>query len=145
MSTNQRERECLSEVSPYWNPQLNGKVESSHRSDQEEFYQLLDYKDDVDLHKKLEAWEHFVNSEGESRRQANLIRIRRQGEIHQKTTSRWARNLHTLQLLTWSGREDLNLRPLAPRASALPYCATPRPGIFANCAHANYDSLAPIS
>ncbi len=27
---------------------------------------------------------------------------------------------------TWSGRQDLNLRPLAPHASALPGCATPR-------------------
>ncbi len=26
----------------------------------------------------------------------------------------------------WSGREDLNLRPLAPHASTLPGCATPR-------------------
>src|SRR5690606_31173178 len=26
----------------------------------------------------------------------------------------------------WSGRQDLNLRPLAPHASALPDCATPR-------------------
>ncbi len=42
-------------------PQLNGKVERSHRSDQEEFYQLLDYTGDVDLRKKLEAWEHFYN------------------------------------------------------------------------------------
>lgn len=42
-------------------PQLNGKVERSHRSDQEEFYQLLDYKDDVDLHKKLAEWEAFYN------------------------------------------------------------------------------------
>ena len=31
----------------------NGKVERSHRSDQEEFYQLLDYTDDVDLKRKL--------------------------------------------------------------------------------------------
>ena len=30
-------------------PQLNGKVERSHRLDQEEFYQLLTYTDDVDL------------------------------------------------------------------------------------------------
>ena len=29
-------------------PQLNGNVERSHRSDQQEFYQLLSYKDDVD-------------------------------------------------------------------------------------------------
>ena len=42
-------------------PQLNGKVERSHRSDQEEFYQLLTYKNDVDLNEKLEAWEHFYN------------------------------------------------------------------------------------
>lgn len=42
-------------------PQLNGKVERSHQSDQDEFYQLLSYKDDVDLNKKLEAWEQFYN------------------------------------------------------------------------------------
>ena len=28
----------------------------------------------------------------------------------------------------WSGREDLNLRPLQPHCSALPSCATPRRG-----------------
>src|SRR5690348_333515 len=27
---------------------------------------------------------------------------------------------------SWSGREDLNLRPPAPKAGALPGCATPR-------------------
>jgi transposase InsO family protein len=42
-------------------PELNGKVERSHRSDQEEFYQLLTYTDDVDLNKKLEEWENFYN------------------------------------------------------------------------------------
>jgi transposase InsO family protein len=42
-------------------PQLNGKVERSHRSDQEEFYQLLNYKNDVDLEKKLSEWEQFYN------------------------------------------------------------------------------------
>ena len=42
-------------------PQLNGKVERSHRSDQEEFYQLLNYKNDVDLKKKLAEWEQFYN------------------------------------------------------------------------------------
>src|ERR1700751_2362830 len=41
-------------------PQLNGKVERSHRSDQEEFYQLLTYKDDVDLEAKLAEWERFT-------------------------------------------------------------------------------------
>ena len=43
------------------NPQLNGKVERSHRSDQQEFYQLLSYKGDVDLEAKLAEWEKFYN------------------------------------------------------------------------------------
>ena len=42
-------------------PQLNGKVERSHRSDKEEFYQLLTYTGDVDLNKKLAEWEQFYN------------------------------------------------------------------------------------
>ena len=42
-------------------PQLNGKVERSHRTDKDEFYQLLTYRDDVDLEKKLAEWEHFYN------------------------------------------------------------------------------------
>jgi transposase InsO family protein len=42
-------------------PQLNGKVERSHLTDQREFYQLLTYTDDVDLNSKLEVWESFYN------------------------------------------------------------------------------------
>ncbi len=42
-------------------PQLNGKVERSHRTDQEEFYQLLNYTDDVDLNIKIASWEDFYN------------------------------------------------------------------------------------
>lgn len=42
-------------------PQLNGKVERSHLSDQQEFYQLLSYKGDVDLVEKLDEWERFYN------------------------------------------------------------------------------------
>ena len=42
-------------------PQLNGKVERSHRSDGQEFYQLLSYKGDVDLEEKLGEWERFYN------------------------------------------------------------------------------------
>jgi transposase InsO family protein len=42
-------------------PQLIGKVERSHRSDKEDFFQLLTYADDVDLNKKLEEWERFYN------------------------------------------------------------------------------------
>lgn len=44
-------------------PQLNGKVERSHLTDQREFYQLLSYKDDVDLNEKLNQWENFYNFE----------------------------------------------------------------------------------
>ena len=42
-------------------PQLNGKVERSHRTDETEFYQLLTYTDDTDLNSKLAAWENFYN------------------------------------------------------------------------------------
>ncbi|MFC2060952.1 IS481 family transposase [Elusimicrobiota bacterium] len=42
-------------------PQLNGKVERSHRTDKDEFYQLLTYIDDVDLNKKIAEWEKFYN------------------------------------------------------------------------------------
>ena len=42
-------------------PHLNGKVERSHRTDREEFYQLLTYTDDVDLNEKLKCWEDFYN------------------------------------------------------------------------------------
>ena len=42
-------------------PQLNGKVERSHRTDKDEFYPLLPYRDDVDLKKKLAAWERLYN------------------------------------------------------------------------------------
>ena len=42
-------------------PQLNGKVERSHRTDKQAFCQLLTYTDDVDLHKKLSEWETFYN------------------------------------------------------------------------------------
>lgn len=42
-------------------PQLNGKVERSHRTDGEEFYQLLTYTDDVDLNKKFKQREDFYN------------------------------------------------------------------------------------
>jgi hypothetical protein len=40
---------------------LNSKVERSHCSDQEEFYHLHTYKDDVDLTQKLAEWESFCN------------------------------------------------------------------------------------
>jgi transposase InsO family protein len=46
-------------------PHLNGKVERSHRVDDQEFYQLLDEKgitDDIHLfNEKLRAWEDYYN------------------------------------------------------------------------------------
>jgi len=42
-------------------PNLNGKVERSHLTDQQEFYQLLNYTNDVDLQTKLAQWESFYN------------------------------------------------------------------------------------
>jgi transposase InsO family protein len=41
--------------------QLNCKVERSHKTDQEEFYQLCVYTDVVDLNRKLKKWEEFYN------------------------------------------------------------------------------------
>ena len=38
-------------------PRLNGKAERSHETDEREFYQLLNYKDEVDLNRKLTQWE----------------------------------------------------------------------------------------
>ena len=46
-------------------PRLNGKVERSHRIDDQEFYQLLDdgrVRDDIQLfNKKLKEWEDYYN------------------------------------------------------------------------------------
>lgn len=42
-------------------PKHNGKVERSHKTDKMEFYQLMTYKDDIDLNKKLAEWEAFYN------------------------------------------------------------------------------------
>lgn len=42
-------------------PHLNGKVERTHLTDQQEFYLLIDYTDDIDISKKLEEWEQFYN------------------------------------------------------------------------------------
>lgn len=42
-------------------PHLNGKVERSHSTDKDEFYQMFEYTDDMDLSKKLKDWEDFYN------------------------------------------------------------------------------------
>ena len=40
--------------------------------------------------------------------------------------SRLSHAFHAVCQVVWSGREDLNLRHPAPKAGALPGCATPR-------------------
>lgn len=42
-------------------PHLNGKVERSHRTDKQEFWQLVDYVDDIDIKAKLKEWEVYYN------------------------------------------------------------------------------------
>lgn len=42
-------------------PHLNGKVERSHLTDKQEFYQLLDYTGDRNLKRQLAEWEAFYN------------------------------------------------------------------------------------
>ncbi len=52
---------CEQKASKKRSPQLKGKVERSHRSDQDEFYQLLTYVEDENLNNKLAEWERFYN------------------------------------------------------------------------------------
>jgi transposase InsO family protein len=42
-------------------PRLNGKVERSHLTDKLEFYQLIEYTNDVDLIKDVKSWELYYN------------------------------------------------------------------------------------
>jgi len=44
-------------------PNLNGKVERSHLTDKQEFYQLINYKGDVDLEKNWRNGKHFTTIE----------------------------------------------------------------------------------
>ncbi len=39
-------------------------VERSHGTDKDEFYQMMEYKNDVDLDKKIREWENFYNYNG---------------------------------------------------------------------------------
>ena len=42
-------------------PNRNGKVERSHLTDKQEFYQFVEYTEDVDLSKKLSEWKNYYN------------------------------------------------------------------------------------
>lgn len=58
-------------------PNLNGKVERSHLTDQTDFYQLISYKGEVDLKAKLKDWETFYNMCGPIRDCKEKPRMRR--------------------------------------------------------------------
>jgi transposase InsO family protein len=67
-------------------PRLNGKVERSHRIDQDEFYRLLDgvVIDDADVfNQKLQEWEDFYNF---NRPHGGLIGQTPYDRLRQKTT-----------------------------------------------------------
>jgi transposase InsO family protein len=42
-------------------PEANGKVERSHRTDEDEFYRRSSFRDRVDLVRQLRTWEHEYN------------------------------------------------------------------------------------
>jgi transposase InsO family protein len=44
-------------------PEQNGKVERSHRTDQEEFYRDRQFRDEQELKRRLEDWEREYNFE----------------------------------------------------------------------------------
>ena len=51
------------------------------------------------------------------------------------------RRRYPVMRCNWSGREDLNLRPPAPKAGALPGCATPRLGVHSLFAKINHPKV----
>ncbi len=61
-------------------PHLNGKVERSHRVDDQEFYQLLDQDgitDDIHLfNEKLREWEDYYNYHRPARRAGRTNAVR---------------------------------------------------------------------
>jgi hypothetical protein len=62
------------------------------------------------------------------------LRIRLRLRLKYRTGKRPSHStLASASVYFWSGREDLNLRHPAPKAGALPGCATPRRGISAGC------------
>ena len=40
---------------------LNGKIGRSHKTDEQEFWQLIDYTADIDIKAKLKEWETYYN------------------------------------------------------------------------------------
>lgn len=51
----------MNHVKLFVHPSSAAKLANLRRTDQEEYYQLLTYTDDVDLKRKLEAWEQVYD------------------------------------------------------------------------------------
>jgi hypothetical protein len=94
-------------------PRFNGKVERSHRVDDQEFYQLLDrdgIRDDIHLfNEKLREWEDYYNyhrPHGALGNQTPYERLlaKTRAEVLPGPTGQ-----------NWSGRVDLNHRPSVPK------------------------------
>jgi len=62
---------------------LNGKVERSHRLDQQEFYELLSCKDDVDLEAKLDEREQSTTSTDPVARSTDRRLTKRSGNVYE--------------------------------------------------------------
>jgi hypothetical protein len=56
-----KKNKVVSNISIFTSGKIKYYLEQSHRIDQEKFYHLLTYTDDVDLNKKLETYEQFYN------------------------------------------------------------------------------------
>ena len=101
-------------------PHLNGKVERSHRVDDQEFYQLLDkngIRDEIHLfNEQLREWEDYYNyhrPHGALDGQTPYERLlaKREPACHLRREN--------VQSEKWSGRLDSNQRPPAPKGNAV--------------------------
>ena len=81
---------------------------------------VYDHSDVEDFRDEVERALTFA---GPARVNAPVMQTAGMGESEGPGASAFARNSGAFR---WSGRLDLNQRPLAPQASALPGCATPR-------------------
>ena len=81
-------------------------------------------------HKVWEIRKYFPNFGREEKPLSRAYRQTMQPKT--KLERRKSRGLcgHMSRDITWSGRQDLNLRLPAPKAGALPSCATPRQFYF---------------
>jgi transposase InsO family protein len=53
---------------PWGYPQANGKVERSHRTDEDEFYRRVLFRTPAELAQKLRQWEHESTIAGSTSR-----------------------------------------------------------------------------